>query len=157
MEATAKLLVYHVAAVSGNATQAGNIVLLALLVVSAGLLALSNSRQPGLVNGGRVVAPSPGEQENQHGRTWPRADNHGNGDGGGGGGGFAHSNSVVNSGRDTESWPGTSDLSSVEESLEKSPVIGGTRRTFASDDSLEYELRLDTRAGTVEVTALRGR
>ncbi|KAJ4422388.1 hypothetical protein N0V82_002943 [Gnomoniopsis sp. IMI 355080] len=165
MEAIAKVLVYNVAAVSGNATQAGNIVLLALLVVSAGLLALSNARQPGLLNGGRTVAPSPGEKGNQNGRTWPRADNYGHGDGGRGGrgcggggvGSVAHPSSVANSGRDTESWPGTSDLSSMEESLEKSPVVGGTRRTFSSDDSLEYELRLDTRAGTVEVTALRGR
>lgn len=145
LEAIAKVLVYLVAAISGNATQAGNIVLLALLLVSAGLLALSNARQRGLLNGGRVVAPSPGERENEYGRTWPRADHHGHGSAGG----VANPGSVASGGRDMESWPGTSDLSSVEDSLEKGPVRGGTRRTFSSDDSLEYEVRLDTRAGTL--------
>ncbi|KAJ4386294.1 hypothetical protein N0V93_009187 [Gnomoniopsis smithogilvyi] len=155
LEAIAKVLVYLVAAVSGNATQAGNIVLLLLLLVSAGLLALSNAQQQGLLNGGRVVAPSPGERENEYGRTWPRADNHhGHGENNGG---VADPGRMASGRRDTESWPGSSDLSSVEDSLEKGPVGGATRRAFPSDDSLEYEVRLDTRAGTVEVTALRGR
>lgn len=145
LEAIAKVLVYLVAAISGNATQAGNIVLLSLLLVSAGLLALSNARQRGLRNGGRVVAPSPDDKENEYGRTWPRADHahHSN-----------HDRPAIGR-RMTESWPGTSDSSSLEESLEKGRVGRVTRRTFPSDDSVAYEVRLETRAGTVEVTALR--
>ncbi|KAF3768528.1 hypothetical protein M406DRAFT_232162, partial [Cryphonectria parasitica EP155] len=52
LEAAAKLLVYLVASVSENATQAGNLVLLMLLLASAGLLALSNARVTGLRSGG---------------------------------------------------------------------------------------------------------
>lgn len=161
LEAIAKVLVYLVASISGNATQAGNIVLLILLLVSAGLLALSNARQQGLLNGGRVVAPSPGDKDNEYGRTWPRANDHGYGGGGprGGGsrGGVAGPRGTANDRQDTESWPATSDLSSMEESLEKDPVRGVLRRTFPSDDSVEYELRLETRAATVEVTTRRDR
>lgn len=154
LEAIAKVLVYLVAAISGNATQAGNIVLLSLLLVSAGLLALSNARQKSLRNGGRVVAPSPGEKENEYGRTWPRADMPGHA---GSGGSVADPGRVANGRRDTESWPGTSDSSSIEESLEKGHVGDVTRRTFPSDDSVEYEVRLETGLGTVEVTARRDR
>lgn len=165
LEAIAKVLVYLVASISGNATQAGNMVLLALLLVSAGLLALSNARQQGLLNGGRVVAPSPGDKDNEHGRTWPRPDDHHRYGGGGGRGGgdggrgrfVAEPREDTNGRRDTESWPATSDLSSMEQSLEKDAVRGVTRRTLPSDDSVEYELRLETRAATVEVTARRER
>lgn len=159
LEAIAKVLVYLVASISGNATQAGNIVLLILLLVSAGLLALSNARQQGLLNGGRVVAPSPDDKDNEYGRTWPRADYHVYGGGGarGGQGGVTGPRGVANGRRDTESWPATSDLSTLEESLEKDPIRGVTRRTFPSDDSVEYELRLETRSATVEVTARRDR
>lgn len=66
LEAIAKVLVYLVAAVSGNATQAGNLILLSLLLSSAGLLALSNTRVTGLRNGGRVVThPSPRALRNE--------------------------------------------------------------------------------------------
>ena len=47
LEAAAKLLVYLVAAFSGNLSQAGAIVLMALLLVSAGLLGLSNAHARG--------------------------------------------------------------------------------------------------------------
>lgn len=159
LEAIAKVLVYLVASISGNATQAGNMVLLALLLVSAGLLALSNARQQGLLNGGRVVAPSSGDKNHEYGRTWPRPDDHHSNGGGGARGGrvVAEPREVANGRRDTESWPATSDLSSMDQSLEKDPVRGVTRRTFPSDDSVEYELRLETRAATVEVTARRDR
>ncbi|RDA88439.1 hypothetical protein CP532_5592 [Ophiocordyceps camponoti-leonardi (nom. inval.)] len=52
LEAAAKLLVYMVAALSGNLSQAGAMVLMALLLISAGLLGLSNARASGLrING----------------------------------------------------------------------------------------------------------
>ncbi|KJZ75848.1 hypothetical protein HIM_04672 [Hirsutella minnesotensis 3608] len=55
LEAAAKLLVYLVAAFSGNLSQAGAIVLMALLLISAGLLGLSNAHARGLQMNGRVA------------------------------------------------------------------------------------------------------
>lgn len=56
LEAMSKLIVYLVAAFSGNLTQAGAIVLMALLLASAGLLGLSNAHSRQLqVHGRRVV------------------------------------------------------------------------------------------------------
>ncbi|TKW49802.1 hypothetical protein CTA1_4958 [Colletotrichum tanaceti] len=57
LEAAAKLAVYTVAVLGGNVSQAGNLVLLALLLGSAGLLGLSNGAVRGVgASGGRVVA-----------------------------------------------------------------------------------------------------
>ncbi|KAG6002009.1 hypothetical protein E4U21_003577 [Claviceps maximensis] len=56
LEATAKVLVYLVAAFSGNQTQAGSMVLMALLLTSAALLALSNAHASGMEMNGRRVA-----------------------------------------------------------------------------------------------------
>ncbi|OHE99807.1 hypothetical protein CORC01_04943 [Colletotrichum orchidophilum] len=70
LEAAAKLAVYVVAIFSGNVSQAGNIVLLVLLLVSAGLLGLSNGFMKGVKGKGRVA------------RVW-----HGDDDGAGSGGG----------------------------------------------------------------------
>nr|EAQ71435.1 hypothetical protein MGCH7_ch7g842 [Pyricularia oryzae 70-15] len=60
LEAAAKLLVYLVAAVSGNWTQAGAIVVMVLLLASAGLLALSNGCARGVEVNGRIVAAGSG-------------------------------------------------------------------------------------------------
>ncbi|KAL8387130.1 hypothetical protein RB595_010135 [Gaeumannomyces hyphopodioides] len=58
LEAAAKLCVYLVAAVSGNWTQAGALVVMLLLLVSAALLALSNAHATRLdVAGGYVAVP----------------------------------------------------------------------------------------------------
>ncbi|WQF82906.1 hypothetical protein CDEST_07920 [Colletotrichum destructivum] len=57
LEAAAKLAVYTVAVFGGNVSQAGNLVLLVLLLGSAGLLGLSNGFVRGVgASGGRVVA-----------------------------------------------------------------------------------------------------
>lgn len=193
-EAIAKMLVYLVACVSGNASQAGNLVLLVLLLTSAGLLALSNAQVTGLRSGGRVVAPSDMEQDDL------------GGSGGGSGhrdkgpGGFSHrpmsnhimdekhqqqqqkeSNGTNGNGvhpndqlsenstptpTERKSWPqSTSDVTSfsgIDDSLERGEagrVSGGRMitRTFPSDDSLEYEIQLETRMGTVQVSTLRNR
>lgn len=159
LEATAKMLVYVVAAVSGNATQAGNIVLLALLLVSAGLLALSNAQTTGLRNGGKVVTPS-----------------YSGGDAGGKDGAGAGSGStgsgwgrVQRSGParedplrevDESSWPGSSEASSmtgVGDSLEKGRANRLPGRTFPSDDSVECQVHMETRIHAVEAASLRGR
>ncbi|KZL87881.1 hypothetical protein CI238_08714 [Colletotrichum incanum] len=55
LEATAKLAVYMVAIFSGNVSQAGNLVLLVLLLGSAGLLGLSNGFVKGVKGKGRVA------------------------------------------------------------------------------------------------------
>ncbi|KAJ6787179.1 hypothetical protein PWT90_05567 [Aphanocladium album] len=57
LEAASKLIVYMVAAFSGNLTQAGAIVLMMLLLLSAGLLGLSNAHIRGLQMHGRVARP----------------------------------------------------------------------------------------------------
>ncbi|KAK3363298.1 hypothetical protein B0T25DRAFT_35631 [Lasiosphaeria hispida] len=57
LEAAAKLIVYLVAAVSGNMTQAGAIIMMALLLSTAGLLALSNANAKSLKVNGRLAAP----------------------------------------------------------------------------------------------------
>ncbi|OAA79410.1 hypothetical protein LEL_02896 [Akanthomyces lecanii RCEF 1005] len=56
-EAASKLVVYMVAALSGNLTQAGALVLMTLLLLSAGLLGLSNAHIRGLQMHGRVARP----------------------------------------------------------------------------------------------------
>lgn len=57
LEAVAKLIVYLVAAFSGNLTQAGALVLMSLLLTSAGLLGLSNAHIRGLQMHGRIARP----------------------------------------------------------------------------------------------------
>jgi hypothetical protein len=55
LEAMSKLIVYMVASLSGNLSQAGAIVLMSLLLVSAGLLGLSNAHATSLQMHGRRV------------------------------------------------------------------------------------------------------
>ncbi|KAH7161223.1 hypothetical protein EDB81DRAFT_337228 [Dactylonectria macrodidyma] len=57
LEAAAKLIVYLVAALSGNMTQAGAIILVGLLVSSAALLGLSNAHASGFRVHGRYAVP----------------------------------------------------------------------------------------------------
>lgn len=67
LEAAAKLIVFLVAAVSGNMTQAGAIVMMALLLTTAGLLALSNANAKAYRINGRTtsvcLAPSAGKEK----------------------------------------------------------------------------------------------
>ncbi|KAK4060460.1 uncharacterized protein Triagg1_10779 [Trichoderma aggressivum f. europaeum] len=55
LEAMSKLIVYMVASLSGNLSQAGAVVLMALLLVSAGLLGLSNAHATSMQMHGRRV------------------------------------------------------------------------------------------------------
>ncbi|KAK4189758.1 hypothetical protein QBC35DRAFT_379576 [Podospora australis] len=59
IEAFAKLIVYMVASLSGNMTQVGNLVLMVLLLVSAGLLALSNHKAKRFMVNGRAAVVHP--------------------------------------------------------------------------------------------------
>jgi len=63
LEACAKLIVYMVAALSGNLTQAGAIILMAMLLASSALLALSNSHATKFLMHGRVAQPTPESDE----------------------------------------------------------------------------------------------
>lgn len=65
-EAASKLVVYMVAALSGNLTQAGALVLMALLLLSAGLLGLSNAHIRGLQMHGRVARPERRRRQQAH-------------------------------------------------------------------------------------------
>ncbi|RYO79933.1 hypothetical protein DL766_007425 [Monosporascus sp. MC13-8B] len=58
LEATAKVTVYLVASFSGNMTQVGNIIFMALLLVNAGLLGLSNAHAKTFRMHGRIAAPT---------------------------------------------------------------------------------------------------
>ncbi|KAK7946669.1 uncharacterized protein PG986_010990 [Apiospora aurea] len=58
LEAAAKLVVYVVAAFSGNMSQAGGLIFMALLLITAGLLGLSNAHAKTLRMHGRVAAPT---------------------------------------------------------------------------------------------------
>lgn len=58
LEAAAKLVVYLVASLSGNMSQAGALVFMALLLLTAGLLGLSNAHAKSFHMHGRLVAPT---------------------------------------------------------------------------------------------------
>ncbi|KAH8662148.1 hypothetical protein BX600DRAFT_465696 [Xylariales sp. PMI_506] len=58
LEAAAKLIVYMVAAFSGNMSQVGGIIFMGLLLVSAGLLGLSNAHAKTFKMHGRIAAPT---------------------------------------------------------------------------------------------------
>ncbi|KAI5925733.1 hypothetical protein F4810DRAFT_29580 [Camillea tinctor] len=87
LEATAKLTVYLVAAFSANMTQVGSIIFLVLLLVTAGLLGLSNAHAKSFQMHGRVAAPtlenlpggrgSGGERREGGGRPGPENGNGG--------------------------------------------------------------------------------
>ncbi len=69
LEAMSKLIVYMVAAFSGNLTQAGGLVLMALLLTSAGLLGLSNAHVRGLQMHGRVARPERERRDDDDARS----------------------------------------------------------------------------------------
>lgn len=58
LEAMAKLIVYVVAAFSGNMSQVGGIIFMGLLLVTAGLLGLSNAHAKTFKMHGRLAAPT---------------------------------------------------------------------------------------------------
>jgi hypothetical protein len=58
LEAAAKLTVYLVAAFSGNLSQIGSIIFLGLLLITAGLLGLSNAHAKTFSMYGRLAAPT---------------------------------------------------------------------------------------------------
>lgn len=87
LEAMAKLIVYLVASFSGNLKQSGSIVLMALLLISAALLGLSNAHAKTFKMRGRVATPR-GDEGEPGGGTWGSGGKGGTGYSGGKGGGY---------------------------------------------------------------------
>jgi hypothetical protein len=145
LEAAAKLLVYLTAALSGNVEQAGAIIVMVLLLVSAGLLGLSNENAKSFQMHGRVAHPqSPGPV-----------------DGGGDGGdvrdgmhhgpfpqgsppyphGHAHDDARAGQRQSTMSWPNSSSISGPEpldDWAEKGQVGAPLRDSYPFDESVNY-------------------
>lgn len=135
LEATAKVLVFTVAALSGNMTQAGAIVMMGLLLVTAGLLALSNANAQSFKINGKVAAPQHLKSGGKGGRL---------GHGGGAavvadGGGVAEgdmsapppppplpppADDVINGRRVSRTWPNDSSASGMDDWAEKGQMPG---------------------------------
>lgn len=157
LEATAKVLVYLVAACSGNVTQAGNLVMLLLVLASAGLPALSNAQVKGLRNGGGVVAPSPAAGDDK--LTGGKGGRCGVCSHASGGNPTTDKRSVRLRGV-AERWPLGSDVSSMsgmEDSVEKGEAGDALGRSYVYEDPVNHRVQLDTRLGTLEVVARRDR
>jgi hypothetical protein len=133
MEAMAKLVVYLVAAFSGNMTQLGSAIFMALLLASAGLLALSNAHAKNFRMNGRVAAPLP----------QPRGD----GDGGlmrrGTPGDAPYpTGRRGDSDKDTTSWPDSSaasGYSGMHDWAEKGQVGNAVRDSYPFNSSVEFD------------------
>jgi hypothetical protein len=136
LEAAAKLIVYLVACLSGNMKQVGALIFMGLLLVSAGLLALSNAHAKGYRMNGRVAAvlPDGDEAEKRKALEGVRGD----------------PPYPVKKGedgeekedRETSSWPGSSDVSGytgMDDWAEKGQVGGraGEKRPF--DRAVEFQ------------------
>jgi len=131
LEAAAKLIVYLVAALSGNQTQAGALISLILLLVTAGLLALSNANAKGLRMRGRVAAPY---------TAAPGADGSGGLEGRKGEKGNPPYPMAGEDKRDS-SWPGSSNVSGVaglDDWAEKGQVGGAMRDSYPFDHEVDY-------------------
>jgi len=137
LEAAAKLIVYLVACLSGNMTQAGAVIFMGLLLVSAGLLALSNAHAKGYRMNGRVAAVLPeGGDEGEKRRAREAVRAHPpypvkKGEGGG---------EVED--RGTSSWPGSSDVSGLtgaDDWAEKGQFAGRVEEKRASGKEVEFE------------------
>ncbi|KAI1106038.1 hypothetical protein F4804DRAFT_330782 [Jackrogersella minutella] len=129
LEAAAKLIVYVVAAFSGNMTQVGSIIFMVLLLVTAGLLGLSNAHAKTFRMHGRLATP-----------TVDHLPNHGDG----------RSGSTLPYPTDTDSkggstsWPATttrtsSGFSGMDDFAEKGQIGGVLRDRYPFDESMEYK------------------
>ena len=155
LEAAAKLTVYLVAALSGNMTQAGNLVFMALLLVTAGLLGLSNGHAKTLRMRGRVAAPTTERlpQTETRPATWPpsngdaaasRSPDPGTGrirGGGGGGGGAAPGRDQFGAGDGTISTATGSPFPDTASWADSSTWPPTTRRASTDASGLENFVR----------------
>lgn len=77
LEGTAKMIVYLVAVMSGNMSQTGDIVLIVLLLTSAGLLALSNAKSNTFNMNGRTASVTGTTQTDDPNAIVPNPDSDG--------------------------------------------------------------------------------
>lgn len=128
LEAAAKLIVYMVAAFSGNMTQVGSIIFMVLLLVTAGLLGLSNAHAKTFKMHGRLATPTvdhlPHHGVERSGSTLPYPPSDSDGKGG------------------SVSWPTTTRTSSgftgMEDFAEKGQVGGIVRDRYPFGDPMEF-------------------
>lgn len=130
LEAAAKLIVYVVAAFGGNMTQVGSIIFMALLLVTAGLLGLSNAHAKTFRMHGRLAAPTVDHLPHRTGSgsslPYPPTDSDGDGKGDG-----------------SVSWPATttrssSGLTGMDDFAEKGQIGAALRDRYPFDDSMDY-------------------
>ncbi|KAI1779269.1 hypothetical protein F4818DRAFT_244582 [Hypoxylon cercidicola] len=125
LEATAKLIVYMVAAFSGNMTQVGSIIFMVLLLVTAGLLGLSNAHAKTFRMNGRLATPTVDHLPRHSGSSLPYPPTDTDSKGG------------------SVSWPATttrssSGLTGMDDFAEKGQIGGALKGRFPFDDSMDY-------------------
>lgn len=127
LEAAAKLIVYMVAAFSGNMTQVGSIIFMLLLLITAGLLGLSNAHAKTFRMHGRLATPTVDNLPQGPGKSvatpYPPSDSDSKG------GSFF--------------WPPTTMTSSsgftgMDDFAEKGQVGGVLRDRYPFDDTTDY-------------------
>ncbi|OTA77507.1 hypothetical protein M434DRAFT_87614, partial [Hypoxylon sp. CO27-5] len=134
LEAAAKLIVYMVAAFSGNMTQVGSIIFMVLLLVTAGLLGLSNAHAKTFKMHGRLATPTVDHLPHHHHRRRRGPE--------GSGSTLPYPPSDPESKRGSVSWPTTTRTSSgftgMEDFAEKGQVGGMVRDRYPFDGSPEF-------------------
>lgn len=145
LEAAAKLTVYMVAALSGNMSQAGSIVFMVLLLVTAGLLGLSNAHAKTFRMHGRLAAPTVdhlprGRGGSRSGASLPYPDSSK-----GGSVSWPATMRQSSSGfTGSVSWPATmtqqssSGLTGMEDFAEQGQIGGVLRDRYPFDESMGY-------------------
>jgi hypothetical protein len=142
LEASAKLIVYLTASLSGNMHQAGAILLMVTLLVSAGLLALSNHNAKSFRMHGRVAAPTTpnfndgtgdGKDGMQHGAWVPGSPPYPHGHKG-------DEPKGPGSDKSTTSWPNSSvsGPEPLDDWAEKGQVGAPLRESYPFDESVDY-------------------
>ncbi|KAI1379768.1 hypothetical protein F4677DRAFT_294356 [Hypoxylon crocopeplum] len=143
LEAAAKLTVYLVAAFSGNMTQVGSIIFMVLLLITAGLLGLSNAHAKTFRMHGRLATPTVDHLPHRHDRRGHGDDNDVESDGNTrSGSSLPYPDSDSKGG--SSSWPPTTTRSSsgftgMDDFAERGQVGGVLRDRWPFDDSMEYK------------------
>ncbi|KAI1076977.1 hypothetical protein F5B20DRAFT_583716 [Whalleya microplaca] len=132
LEAAAKLTVYLVAAFSGNMTQVGSIIFMVLLLVTAGLLGLSNAHAKTLQMHGRFATPTVDNLPRQANGGTPGSPP------------YPSSPPYPDSLGGSGSWPASmtrtsTGFSGLDDMVERGQVEGVARDRHAFDDAVEYK------------------
>lgn len=129
IEAMAKLIVFVVAAISGNMSQVGGIIFMGLLLISAGLLGLSNAHVKTFRMHGRIATPTH-ERLPYPPRKAP----------------YPHSKETMSSPTATSSvsWPPfvrreSTGLTAMEDFAERGQIGAAVRNSHPFDRNIDYE------------------